>query len=270
MEQSNQSHKLEYPSPSASWADWLVAHRKTASLITFCIIILLVGAVWAIQKQKAREMKDFETADVLAEELQKNPALFTDRSEKGASANSALEELRALTDAYSVLQSRFDSLIAEEEMLLDSQTKVDPYAERAILRMRNIGLNDFADFSEISRLASLHKYNEALTLATTLKTRLKENMAKEANAADLIDERLTTREFLLQGFLLLRIVALNQKLGNFEPMMQAIVELKDYLGLSPRPRSLTKQEKELASTLIAHLQERQSSLLEFFELPAQK
>jgi hypothetical protein len=50
-------------------------------------------------------------------------------------------------------------------------------------------------------------------------------------------------------------------------MLQSIVELKEFLGLSPRPRRLTRHEKELAASLLSHLQERQSSLLDFLELP---
>jgi NADH:ubiquinone oxidoreductase subunit E len=48
-------------------------------------------------------------------------------------------------------------------------------------------------------------------------------------------------------------------------MVRALLELKEYLGLTKRQTPLTPREKELASEMLAHLQDRQSSLLEFME-----
>lgn len=252
MKNNSATSNIELNLSSSSWTDWLVTHRKTASIALACLVLCVAGLVWALQKQKARQIKDFETADVLAEEIEKSPALFD--NDQSADANKALAELRTITDKYSVLQNRFDSLIAQEEMLVNNPNLIDPYAKRAVASMKNIGLSDYAAFSEVSRLASLHKYKEALAAAGSLRNRLKENAAKNSEG-----------QFLLEGFLLLHIASLNQKLGNIENAQGAMVELKEFLGLVSSPRELTLREKELSGSLLSHLQEKQNSLLTFLE-----
>lgn len=228
-------------------------HRKTITIACACLLVALIGAVWAMQSSNARKIKDFETADILADELQKSPKLF---DSKGEAVNQALASLKALDDEYSVLQPRFDSLIAQEMLLQGNSKELDPYAKRAIKRLHALGLNEYAEYSEVSRLSGLQSYNEALALATKLKGEL---AAKHA-----------ANTYLLEGFLLLHIATLNQKLGNHEAMMQAIVELKEYLGLTKRKTALSVEERALASEMLSHLQDRQSSLLEFIEEMPQK
>jgi len=207
-----------------------------------------------LQAANARKIKDLDTADVLALELQKNPRIF---DEKGISSESdkALNSLKELDDEYAILQPRFDSLIAEEMLLRENSKELDPYAKRSIERLKALGLTDFADFSEISRLSGMQSYKEALQAALDLKGRLEQK--RKAGTS--------SHQYLLEGFLLLHIATLNQKLGNHEAMLQNVFELKEYLGLTKRASALTPQERELASELLAHLQDRQSSLLEFMQ-----
>lgn len=235
---------------SDHWADWIMMHRKTIAIACACLVVALIGGVWAMQSSNARKIKDFETADILADELQKTPKLFDSKGD-AQSTNQALASLKALDDEYSILQPRFDSLIAQEMLLQSNDKELDPYAKRAIHRLRALGLTDFADYSEVSRLAGLQLYKEALELATSLKTKL----AAENSV----------NQYLLQGFLLLHIATINQKLGNHEAKLQTVLELKEYLGLTKRKIPLTAEEKELASQMLAHLQDRESSLLEFIE-----
>lgn len=207
-----------------------------------------------MQSANSRKVKDFDTADVLAIELQKTPRI-RDGKNPFAESDKALASLKALDDEYSILQPRFDSLIAEEMLLRDNSKELDPYAERTIKRLHAIGLNDFADFSEVSRLSGMHSYKEALKAANELKGRLAQKRETLSSS----------HQYLLEGFLILHIATLNQKLGNHEAMLQSILELKEYLGLTKRKMPLTPHEKELASEMLAHLQDRQSSLLEFIE-----
>ncbi len=249
----NENHEKLHLSTSP-WADWIMMHRKSVAVACACILLALVGGVWIMQKSNAQKFKDFETADILADELQKTSKLFDDNN-KVASSDQTLAALKNLDDEYAILQPRFDSLIAEEMLLRDKANELDPYAKRTIERLRSLGLTDFADFSEVSRLSGKHAYKEALTAANDLKSRLESKRTIATNS----------REYLLEAFLLLHIATLNQKLGNHDAMIQTVLQLKEYLGLSKRPVPLTQNERELASQMLAHLQDRQSSLLDYIE-----
>lgn len=253
-------HSINSALSTYTWADWLMMNKNKVAIISACLLFALVGAVWMLQGANSRKIKDFETADILAEELQKTQKLFDDKADSSAS-DLSLAKLKSLNDEYTILQPRFDSLIAEEMLLRDKSKELDPYAKRTIERLRSLGLTDFADFSEVSRLSGMHAYNEALAAAVALKGRLAEKRAKATGS----------HEYLLEGFLLLHIATFNQKLGNHEAMLQTVLELKEYLGLSKRKTPLTSQERELASQMLAHLQDRQSSLLEYIhEMPQAK
>lgn len=245
----NENHE-KLTLPSSNWADWFMMNRRTVALYSTIALIALIGIVWFFQARNARKIRDFETADVLAEELQKSPRLFDGETD----SSQALMNLKKLDDEYAILQPRFDSLIAEEMLVRNKSKEFDPYAKRTIQRLRALGLTDYADFSEVSRLSGLGQYNEALQFATVLREKL--NAKKSANIQT---------EYLLEGFLLLHMATLNQKLGNHEAMMQQVVALKEHLGLTKRQTPLTPKERALASQMLAHLQDRQSSLLDFIE-----
>lgn len=255
---------LMFHDANGGWADWLVHNRKKVAIIFACIVLIAIACIWIMQSSKARAIKDFETADILAEELHKNPPLFEGQaSEKSQtkSADMALSQLKEIVDRNSILQPRFDSLIAEEMLLRNKQNEIDPYAKRSISRLRAIGLDEFADFSEVSRLAGEQQYKTALKKAQDLKKVLAEKYQAQKNT---LGEN-TSDEFMLESFLLLHIATLNQLLGNHEAMLQAIIELKEHLGLTKRDIPFTSRERELASKVLAHLQEHQNSLLEFIE-----
>lgn len=253
-------HKIEKPPllhrlATSSWADWLVMHKRATATLSALLVLIIVAGIWMMQARKSREIKDYETADVLAEELQKQPLLFdndTSINSQQKSHDIALNQFKALVDKYPSLQKRFDSLIAQEYLLINQKKDIDPYAKRAIVRMKNLGLMDYADFSEVSRLSGLQLYKEALLKAQELKKRLKAETAPK-------------NDFTLQSFLLLHMATLNQQLGNAEAMLQNLFELKEHLGQASRAVPLSKQEKELAGQILAHLQENQSSLLGFME-----
>src|SRR5262249_16985223 len=161
-------------------------------------------------------------------------------------------QLKALDDRYSSLHARFDNLIAQEMLLRENQNEIDPYAKRAIARLRDIGLADFADYSDVSRLTGEERYNEALKKAQELKKRLADKYKKQKE----MPNESTADEFMLQAYLLLHIATLQQMLGNHEEMLGAIYELKEQLGLTKRDVPLTSQEKEAAAVVLGHLQER--------------
>ncbi len=233
---------------SDRFTEWVMLNRQKAAALLAGILLLLIGGLWAIQARNNAKVKDFELADTLADDLQRGPRLFSDKAESEVQ-DQALLSLKALDDKYTILQPRFDSLIAEEYIVRGQKNEIDPYATRTIERLRSIGLNDFADFSEVSRKTALGEYAAALTLANELKGKL----------------QATNEHYTLQGFLLLHIATLNQKLANHEGMISALLALKEHLGLTKREVPLTQKQKELASEMIAMLQDRQSSLLTFME-----
>lgn len=241
------------------WADWLMMNKNKVAIGTACLLLALVGAVWMLQSANSRKVKDFETADVLAEELQKTQKLFDDNTGL-SSSDATLAKLKGLTDEYTILQPRFDSLVAQEMLLRNKGKEQDPYAKRTIERLKSLGLTDFADFSEVSRLSGMQAYNEALQAALALKGRLAEKRAQNTNL-----HNTSSQAYLLESFLLLHIATFNQRLGNHEAMLQTVLELKEHLGLSKRKAPLTAQERALASQMLGHLQDRQSSLLEFIQ-----
>lgn len=249
MENKVEKPPLIHRLATSSWADWFIMHKRASALLSACLVLIIVAGIWMMQARKTREIKDYETADILAEELQKQPRLFDSDSSGDSqlkSHNVALDQFKVLVDKYPSLQKRFDSLLAQEYLLLNQKKDIDPYAKRAILRMKNLGLNEYADFSEVSRLSGLQLHKEALLKAKDLMKRVK-------------------NDYALGAFLLLHIATLNQTLGNTDAMLQTIVELKEYLGQTARQVPLTSQEKDLADQILAHLQENQNSLLGFME-----
>ena len=91
---------------NSSWADWLILHKRASATFCACLVLIIAAGIWMMQARKTREIKDYETADVLAEELQKHPALF--ENEGGVSLQKshelALSQLKALVDKYPPLQ----------------------------------------------------------------------------------------------------------------------------------------------------------------------
>lgn len=257
MENNNEKPPFLFRFANSSWADWMITHKKISAIFSAFLVMLIVAGVWWMQASKTREIKDYETADVLAEELQKHPALFELDDSVDVQLKShlaALNQLRFLVDTYPSLQTRFDSLLGQEYLLISQKNAVDPYAKRAILRMHKLGLHDFADFSNISRLSGLQQYKEALKKAHELKLRLQ---ARKKAALE------PSHDFALTAYLLLHIATLNQKIGNPEATLQSIFELKEFLGITNRTVPLSSQEKGLASEILAHLQENQGSLLDY-------
>ncbi len=249
----NNNHEKRESTPFATetWADWLVVNKRLVALMCAAALLLVIAGIWFLQARSSQRIRDFDTADILAQELQKNPKIFDDKTSSIAS-DQDLATLKELDDKYSILQSRFDGLIAEEMLLRDKKDDLDPYAKRTIERLKMLGLNDFAEFSEVARLTGLQNYKEALKLALSLKAELSKQSGE-------------SHQYLLKAFLLLHIATLNQKLGLHDAMMQTTLELKEYLGLNKRATPLSAHEKELASQVLSHLQDRQSSLLEFIE-----
>lgn len=235
------------------WTEWLTTNSRMVTVSCVALLIVIIGGIWMMQSRSGRQFKDFETADILAEDLQKTNRPF----DGGDSTNTdqALAQLKDLTDSYALLQPRFDSLIAQEMMLQGNTKELDPYAKRSVERLKALGLTDFAAFSEVSRLTGLQDYKEALKKAEELKATLTAKK-QEANAKS---------QYLLEAFLLLHIATLNQKLEQQEAMLQSVIELKEYLGLMKRQKPLTRQERALASDMLAFLQDREHSLLEYIQ-----
>lgn len=236
------------------WTEWLMTNRRMVAASCIALLIVIIGGVWMLQSRSGRQFKDFETADILAEDLQKSnqPLEGGDASQ---SQQQMLTQLKELTDSYSLLQPRFDSLIAQEMLLQGNTKELDPYAKRSVERLKALGLTDFAAFSEVSRLTGLENYKEALKKALELKESLAAKK-QDANAKP---------QYVLEGFLLLHIASLNQKLEQQEAMLQSVIELKEHLGLIKRQKPLTRQERELASDMLAFLQDREESLLEYMQ-----
>jgi len=232
---------------SSKLVDSIVKHRKTFAS-AFIGVCLLGGLfVWQITAQSAKRAKDFEQAHFLAEDLEKNS--FSSDDEE-SSRKSIVTKLTALNDAYPDLHKRYDGILAEEYIFQQNQNKVDPYAKRAIEELRAVGLSQYAQFSEVSRLAAKNKLTDALALAKTLNDSLK----KEASS----------NTFSLRVYTLIELVGLHKKLGSDQEAKAAIDEVRLLLQESGQ-YTLSAEEQEIAMKIRKDLEEESSSLLEFLQ-----
>jgi hypothetical protein len=248
------SGKLEFP-----LSTWLVVYRKAILATVAVIAIISFIYIWIGYSRKTAEYHTIQLADLLAQKIQKHspsPFEIPDSSAQ-YSMQQALLQLREIETKYPLLQSRYDGIIAEELLLEDNRSEFDPYAKRSIQQLRHIGLTDFADFSEISRLSGLQNFKEALTKAMTLKERLSINDDMATKIAS------PTKKYLLRTFLLLHIISLQKILGEQANFELSIKELKSLLGLTKVANALNAQERELASLFLDHLQEENELLLDY-------
>ena len=231
---------------SSRVVDWIVKNQKTFAA-TFAIVLLLaIFAVWQVSTKNAQRTKDFEQAHFLAQDLEKNSFAISDDDE--SSRKNIIQQLTVLNDKYPDLHKRYDGIIAQEYILDQNESKIDPYAKRAIDQLQSVGLQYFANFSEISRLVAKNKLDEARSMAQALNTALKENA--------------TSKTFALRAYTLLQLVALNKKLGSDQEAQSMLQEARALLQESPTVL-LTDEEKEIAQKIRQDLEKENGSLLDF-------
>ncbi|MBS0654481.1 MAG: hypothetical protein JSR46_01780 [Verrucomicrobia bacterium] len=224
-------------------ATWIVSNRKIILSVLIAIASIAYIYIWISSNKKTAEYLTIQTANTLAQEVQAGPSTDTEEEQEGA-----LRKLQEICTAYPSLQNRYDGLIAQELILANRGSEIDPYAQRSVGQLQRIGLTNLAAYSEVSRLAGMNQPKEALEKAN----QLKETMSNQ-----------TTSQYLLRAFLLLHIATLEKATGEQNNFEQTLNELKGFLGITQPSNALNSQEKEYASLFLAHLQEKDASLLDY-------
>lgn len=214
--------------------EWFVRNQRSIFLVIILALVAVCLSVWWMSNRKKQEIKDFEQAEILAKDLQ---------SAEAADLSETVQDLKAIDDKYPVLQRRYDGILAQEFIALNDQESIDPYAKRAIEQLRSVCLDNFATYSEVSRLIAKNELEGALTLATSLQKDL------EAESSE--------QNYALQAFTLLDIATLNKKLGRIEEEKQALTSLSTLFS------SDTNQETK--DKVLAILQENESTLLDYMQ-----
>ena len=221
-------------------AEWFIQNRKTVITSIVLAIVAISFCVWWISHRKNQEIRDFEQAEILAQDLQ-NPDI--------AIRSETLSELKAINDRYPILNRRYDGILAQEFIIEKDTSSVDPYAKRASTQLASVDLNHFAQFSEVSRLIALEDLQGALDTAVKLQA------AVEASG-------LTAHNFGLLAFTTLDIALLNQKLGKIDERNKALTKVAELLVLST---SSDPSIQEAAESIRGILQENNSSLLDYLQ-----
>lgn len=176
---------------SSALADWLVYHKKSLFTVITVLFALLFFWVYLLSGKQKQEIRDYEQAEYLAQSLDDPEA---------TNPLQTAEDLKAIIASYPSLQRQYDGMIAQEYLLQNDRSGVDPYAQRAISQLQSVDLMHFAQFSEITRLCNTEEKQKALELALDLKSKV-ENEPKKYQRA-------------LLACTLLQIAALHEKLGN--------------------------------------------------------
>jgi hypothetical protein len=262
QEQSHQQARQHTHSETSLYpmVDWFVKNQKNLLIAALVIAIGIGFSIWRMSQASAKAAYDIVYANKLANELAKSSPSFdtVDNGMMVTSSEEAVRELKAIDDQYPALQHRYDGLIAEELILEDKKSQIDPYATRSIENLKEAGLTQFAAFSTITRLTALGQYEKALEEATLLKANL------ETVAPDAIEMQIQKHEFALHAFTLLEIATLQEKLGKTDDMNNTLNSLRTLLGLTQNA-TLSPKHEEAAATVRSLLQEPQGSLLDSFK-----
>jgi hypothetical protein len=229
-------------------AEWIIKNQKTF-MLTFAVVSLLaVLTVWRIASSSQARSKSFEQAHFLAEELETKS--FSPDDDDESARKNIVSKLQVINDKYPELNKRYDGVLAQEHILDRESDEIDPYAKRAINQLNAIGLNQFATFSDISRLAAQNKLDDARNLALQLDASLK--------------DKANPKTFALRAYTLLQLVALNKKLGLTDDAQKKLSEAASLLQDAPTIE-LTAEEKQIASEIRQAIKTENISLLEFLK-----
>ena len=243
--------------------EWFVRNQKNIYIAVVVIGLGISLSIWRMSARTSQAAFDVVRANMLADELAKsssNSSTESDGVENGmtaATSEEAVSELKAIDDQYPVLQHRYDGIIAQELILENKSDQIDPYATRAVRDLREIGIDKFAAFSEVSRLAALGQNEQALEKASLLLTALAAPTDEE------ISEQIQKHEFALHAFTLLETATLQKKLGKKEEMHKTVATLGSLLGVSP-DATLSPEHKAAASSVRSLLEEQQGKILDTF------
>ena len=141
--------------------EWFVRNQKTIYIAMVVIGLGMSFSIWRMSERTSQAAVDVVRANMLADELAKGSPEGSkefDSAENGmiaATSKEAVGELKAIDDQYPSLQHRYDGIIAQELILENKADQIDPYATRAVRDLQDSGLDKFAAFSDLSRLAAL-------------------------------------------------------------------------------------------------------------------
>jgi len=227
-------------------------------------ILLVMCAFLAFRRaQNGEELAVLQTGYELASELRtpKNEVTSEggqDPKPEDTNQEEALLKLKTLDDTHPALQPRFDGIIANEMLLLRKTDSIDPYARRALARLK-VERPLFAQFSEICRLSGLSEYSEALAMAYQLRDALS---AASQNANQELSSMGPADRFLLEANTLLEMAALEKQLHKKEACQKTLGTLKETIARAKASPDLAMQEAH--ARFIALLEDRYTSLLDYF------
>lgn len=223
----------------------LSQYRKQASYGAIALLMLILVITWFSYSSKKKSLAEYQVALLLAEQLKKTPKLFENDTAKTKSNEQIFNELKTLASQDTLVQERFNGLIAEEIILKQNPDLPNPYAEQAIKKLMTSGIPVYGNFSEMSYLISKNKRREAYLVGQKLQT---------------------NQGILLQAFTLLQQAAIEKKLGKVAELKKTLTKLKALTDpSSSTDTSFAAISENDASELSALLQDKQNSLLEFLE-----
>jgi hypothetical protein len=229
--------------------EWFVKNKKSILIGAIAVTAAISFSVWRSQARDAQKSKDIMQANMLASDLS--------RGDADTSNEEIVRQLKAIDDQYPSLQNRYDGIIAQELILENKGSEIDPYAKRAVENLQEIGLVNFAAFSEGTRLIALGQHEKAAEQLATLELKLATQTAED------IAVQIQKNEFALHAFTLLELTSLYDKLGKNSEMIKTRDTLSALLGVQP-DASLEAAHAEAAASVRAILEEPQGSVLDSF------
>ena len=229
---------------------WLQEKRITILVILSVLLALFLIILSFIWNRKEQKLEEIKTAYSLASELNKESFLGNAGQQEGVGNRAdTLKKLTTIVQQDTELQKEFSGVIAQE-MIIDKEKNLSPWAERAAQALNTLHAPQYADFSQISTATGEHKIEDAYALASNLRLQLEKN-----------NKALALAHPSLYAYTLLHIASCAKSLNQQKEKEEALAALKQFIHESLESSSV----KESVKKITTHFQENGGSITEFIE-----
>ena len=228
---------------------WL-QEKKTTILVILSVLLalflIILSFIWNRKEQKLEEIK---TAYALVGQLNRESFLGNTGPQESVDRGETLKKLTTIVQQDRELQKEFSGVIAQE-MIVDKEKKLSPWAEYATKVLTTLHAPRYADFSTASTAASEQDIANAYTLASHLRLELEKN-----------NKMLALTHPSLYVYTLLHLASCAKALNQPKEKEEALAALKQFIHESLE----NSRVKDAIKKITIHLQENGGSITEFIE-----
>jgi len=235
------------------YLQWIVRNGLTLIFTVFGLIFLFVVVYKSAFSTMLKSEYDFINAE--------NAYTQIAASTSGGQTQENLDKLNIILKKHPELQAKYDAKVAQILIGQGDSSQALPFGALAVQRTEVENTPFYSEYAKTTLLIAEKKYEEALTQALTMKTKLLEYVAdvqKTSTNPSSID--------LLFAFNLLRIGALQGELSLKQEELKTWNEWKRYASLDKKLLSETHIDGFVFQKLTDNLQDGKASFLDYLEM----